>query len=215
MLKAEDLALTLLLTVCTLQAQGTTSGALIKTAWQPLATLSKKLAKVPPTSSHLLEQLANKLQQLQLQQAKSDVYLAAAADNVTAAQWYPIKFPLAGQINTLTTRIRTESSKAVHAASTAEFVRGGITEFFSVATGAYATTNEGCIATGTSAGSGKGTAVGTIAGLNPDAPDVATTTAAADATTNLDFYDAEGIAGLQTTTGKTDGHQPAPICSSN
>nr|AGQ50291.1 variant surface glycoprotein [Trypanosoma brucei] len=206
MLKAADLALPLLLTVCTLQAQGTTAGALIKTAWKPLATLSKKLAEVSPTSSHLLEQLAKKLQQLQLQQAKSDVYLAAAADNVTTAQWFPIKFALAAQVNTLTTRIRTEASKAIHAASAAEFVRGGITEFFSVATGAYAASSQGCIATTTTANSGKGTAVGTIAGLNPDAPDVSATKARHDnAKSELDFYDAEGIKGLQTTTGIADG----------
>nr|APD75458.1 variant surface glycoprotein 1125.5363 [Trypanosoma brucei] len=205
MLKAEDLALTLLLTVCTLQAQGTTSGALIKTAWQPLATLSKKLAKVPPTSSHLLEQLASKLQQLQLHQAKSDVYVAAAADNVTASQWYPIKFALAGQINTLTTRIRTEASKAVHGAAAAEFVRGGITEFFSVATGAYATASQGCIATSTTASSGAETAVGSIGSLGPDAPDVSALKATtSDGHDNLDFYDADGLKALTTQTGIAD-----------
>nr|APD75445.1 variant surface glycoprotein 1125.5345 [Trypanosoma brucei] len=205
MLKAEDLALTLLLTVCNSQAQGTTSGALIKTAWKPLAALSKKLAKVPPTSSHLLEQLANKLQKLQLQRAKSDVYLESTTDNVTASQWFPIKFALAAKINTLTTRIRTEASKAVHGTAAAEFVRGGITEFFSVATGAYATASQGCIATGTTASSGAETAVGSIGSLGPDAPDVSALKAtASEGHDNLDFYDADGLKALTTQTGIAD-----------
>nr|APD73019.1 variant surface glycoprotein 1125.170 [Trypanosoma brucei] len=206
MLKAAPLALALLLTVCTLQAQGNTSGALIKTAWKPLAALSQKLAKVPPTSSHLLEQLAGKLQQLQLQQAKADVYLAAAANNVTTAQWFPINFALAGQIQALTARIQTEASKAIQAAAAAEFVRGGITEFFTVATGAYATANEGCIATGTTANSGKSGAVGTLAGLCGDGPDVTPTTSnAAHHAAALDFYNAEGLKDMKTTTGIADG----------
>nr|APD73909.1 variant surface glycoprotein 1125.1789 [Trypanosoma brucei] len=205
MLKAAALALALLLTVCTLQAQGTTNGALIKTAWKPLATLSKKLAPVPTTASHLLEQLANKLQKLQLHRAKSDAYLTEAADNVTATQWYPINFALASQIDTLTTRIRTETTKAIHAASAAEFVRSRITEFFTVATEAYETNRQGCIATGSTAGIGAYSAVDTISNLSADAPDVSASKAtASDGHDSLDFYDAEGLKALTTRTGIAD-----------
>nr|AGH60512.1 variant surface glycoprotein 1591 [Trypanosoma brucei] len=166
----------LLLATTASRIEGAQGGALVKNEWLKLAKFTKNMAKVPPRARQLISQRYGTLKQLQLLHARAAAYTQFSNDNVTRASWLPIVIAIAQTLEDLSAELPDKAQQAIEAAAAAEFVRGGIAEFFSVATGAYNAASRGCITTGAAADAGAASVVGTIAGLAADAPDLEPTT---------------------------------------
>ncbi|SCU67807.1 Trypanosome variant surface glycoprotein (A-type), putative [Trypanosoma equiperdum] len=131
------LILSVLLLATTSRIEGAQGGALVKNEWLKLAKFTKNMAKVPPRARQLISQRYGTLKQLQLLHARAAAYTHFSNDNVTRASWLPIVIAFSQTLEDLSAELPDKAQQEIEAAAAAEFVRGGIAEFFSVATGAY------------------------------------------------------------------------------
>ncbi|SCU69720.1 Trypanosome variant surface glycoprotein (A-type), putative [Trypanosoma equiperdum] len=193
----------LLITAATTNIDAAAGGALVKNEWSKLAKFTKHMAKVPARARRLIEQRYGALKRLQLYRARAAAYTKFSGDNNTEKTWQPIQIAIAQELDHLANDFSTKTQEAIEAAASAEFVRGGITEFFEVAAKAYGAANSGCLTTAANTGDAAANEVSNIQGLAADGPDINPPTTSGGET-EIEGIGPAGFEGLATTTGLGD-----------
>ncbi|SCU70598.1 Trypanosome variant surface glycoprotein (A-type), putative [Trypanosoma equiperdum] len=158
-------------------ASGEKGGTLACSLWQPLVTFRNNIKKAPGRAVHQLNKRSEHLKEITLQSTKLAVYIVARNRRSSAMEAGPILSNLVHGMQEMLDTAPADDTAAIRSAATAEFLRGGITEFLSVAASASTTAGNGCLSTASARSSGTSGAIHGLTELEGATDLLAATTA--------------------------------------